>query len=215
MNKARDKGTAAETYLVRYLRDNGFPRADRRVLKGRLDEGDITGCDGLAWEVKWANGGLRLSEWVNQMAVGRNNARADHGVLVVKPLGVGARSVGGWLAVMMPTDQDRLIAKASVQARVTGIGTLRSATLRQELGRVSRESVALEPSWDGVTVVETVPPGKGDFEYIWYRVCYLRDLVRLLLSAGYGDQGHPPSGDPEDEAERLLIGHMMAQGPGA
>jgi len=52
MSKAKAKGTSAETAVVKYLIDNGFPYAERRALNGALDLGDITGTPALAWEVK-------------------------------------------------------------------------------------------------------------------------------------------------------------------
>ena len=43
MSKAKAKGTAAETALVKYLRDHGFPGAERRAMTGEFDQGDVTG----------------------------------------------------------------------------------------------------------------------------------------------------------------------------
>ena len=47
-----DIGTAAESAVVKVLREHGFPHAERRALHGSIDLGDITGTPGLAWEVK-------------------------------------------------------------------------------------------------------------------------------------------------------------------
>jgi hypothetical protein len=47
MSKAKAKGTSAETAVVKFLIDNGFPYAERRALNGALDLGDITGL--LPW----------------------------------------------------------------------------------------------------------------------------------------------------------------------
>lgn len=40
-NPQKAKGTAFETAFVRWLRDNGWPRAERRALHGTADLGDI------------------------------------------------------------------------------------------------------------------------------------------------------------------------------
>ncbi len=42
MSKSKQKGTAAETAVVKYLKANGFPKAERRALQGNLDKGDIS-----------------------------------------------------------------------------------------------------------------------------------------------------------------------------
>ena len=46
MSKARQKGTAWESAIVRYLQEHGHPFAERRAMAGALDKGDILlpGC---------------------------------------------------------------------------------------------------------------------------------------------------------------------------
>ena len=53
------KGKAAERAVARWLRENGWPQADRAVRTGYRsslrtsdDPGDIVGTPGLAWQVK-------------------------------------------------------------------------------------------------------------------------------------------------------------------
>jgi hypothetical protein len=55
----RNKGATAERDLVRWLRDHGWPGAERYVRTGyrtatrtSADPGDVTGTPGLAWQVK-------------------------------------------------------------------------------------------------------------------------------------------------------------------
>ena len=43
MSKAKQKGTLAESALVKFLQSAGFPNAERRALAGINDLGDITG----------------------------------------------------------------------------------------------------------------------------------------------------------------------------
>ncbi|HWD79273.1 MAG TPA: hypothetical protein VG497_10325, partial [Kribbella sp.] len=55
----RNRGAVAERAVVAWLRDNGFPHAERAVRTGyrtadrvSADHGDITGTPLLAWQVK-------------------------------------------------------------------------------------------------------------------------------------------------------------------
>jgi len=54
VNRPRDIGTAAETAVVRVLREY-FPEADRSPLRGHHDQGDIRGTGDFIWEVKAGN----------------------------------------------------------------------------------------------------------------------------------------------------------------
>lgn len=88
--------------MVRYLTGNGFPHAERRALRGVQDVGDITGCPGLAWEVKAGDAARNASDnqiaaWLRETEVERRNARADLGVLIVAR---ARRNVRDWWAVM-------------------------------------------------------------------------------------------------------------------
>lgn len=101
--RPKDIGTAAETAVVRYLRTAGFPAAERRALKGSLDEGDITGTPGVCWEVKARNrpvSDAQIITWLDETATERNNAGADVGVLVIRRAGVGPARAGSWWAVL-------------------------------------------------------------------------------------------------------------------
>jgi len=61
VSKSKQKGTAAETAVVRYLRSlnfqhagPAFPNAERRALSGGKDMGDIAGIPDTVIEVKAA-----------------------------------------------------------------------------------------------------------------------------------------------------------------
>ena len=99
MSKAKAKGTAAETMLVRWLQANGFPQAERRALAGNLDKGDIAGIPRCAVEVK-SGARLALPEWLRETETERINAGARHGILVVKLRGMGEAKVGDWPAIL-------------------------------------------------------------------------------------------------------------------
>lgn len=101
-NPSKQKGTSAETLVVRWARNNGYPHADRQPLRGNRDAGDVTLCPGVIVEVK--NRRLPtgvptagdLTEWMRQTELEREAARADVGVLVVKRN--GTTDVGRWFA---------------------------------------------------------------------------------------------------------------------
>lgn len=104
MSKAKQKGTAAETALVRFLQGQGFPGAERRALGGGgagEDLGDITGIPALCMEVK-NHATYKIPAWIKETEIERINAKADFGILVVKPNGVGMTpdKVGQWWGIM-------------------------------------------------------------------------------------------------------------------
>lgn len=111
MSRNRAKGTLAESALVKYLTANGFPHAERRALAGELDKGDITGTIGLAWEVKNAKT-YKFPAWLDETKFETENAKADFGILIVKPNGVGVGNVQDWWAVLTVEDLVKLIRDA-------------------------------------------------------------------------------------------------------
>lgn len=52
MSDNKDKGTRAETAVVRYAIECGWAHAERRALSGTGDRGDITGIIGVCIQVK-------------------------------------------------------------------------------------------------------------------------------------------------------------------
>ena len=97
MSKSKQKGTAAETAVVKYLQSNGFPYAERRALHGINDKGDITGCGPVVFEVK-DHATLKLSEWVGELKDEIANAKANTGTVVAKKR--GTLKVEDWYAVL-------------------------------------------------------------------------------------------------------------------
>ena len=111
MSKQRQKGTLAETALIGYLRDNGFGGAERRALHGAHDQGDVTGTPGICWEVK-NHKRYAIPEWLDETADEAHNADADHGILIVKPNGVGTTRVGDWWAILTVDQVVQLLRQA-------------------------------------------------------------------------------------------------------
>lgn len=88
VSKQRQKGTSFETAIVGWLKEHGFPYAERRALHGTFDKGDITGTGPLVWECK-NHKTLAISEWLSETEEERKNAAADIGILVAKRRGYG------------------------------------------------------------------------------------------------------------------------------
>lgn len=206
VNRPRDKGTFAEGAVVEYLRAHGFPYAERRSLNGALDRGDITGTIGLAWEVKYANFGLQLSAWLKETGIERLNAGADHGILVVKPNGLGEKKVHQWYAIMTAADFSVLVLQManrllnpqpsdSLLFVVDADPTHYSATsLRHQLHARTKPGIL---GANEVLALTLRPPRTKDRPEAWYRVLTLEHMVRLVRMAGYGDPEHEQRPAPE------------------
>ena len=52
MGANKDRGTRAETAVVRLAREMGWPYAERRALTGGKDRGDVTGVIGVTIQIK-------------------------------------------------------------------------------------------------------------------------------------------------------------------
>lgn len=97
MSAARAKGTAAETAVIRYLNDHGFPHAERRALHGVNDKGDVAGVPGVVLEVKSCKR-TELAAWVDELTAEMGNAGAPTGAVVSKRR--GTTDPGKWFAIM-------------------------------------------------------------------------------------------------------------------
>lgn len=102
--RAKDIGTHTETAVVRFLRDNGYPHAERRAQHGSTDLGDVTGTPGICWEIKGGTAAKTASDgqvalWLAETETERINSGADVGVLVLARSGIGPANAGRWWAV--------------------------------------------------------------------------------------------------------------------
>lgn len=104
---SRRKGAEAERAVVKYLRANGFPYADRRGAG--FDGADIVGMPGITVEIK-AQAGARLATWVDQAQEARAKAGDTYGVLIAKR--AGTTDVGRWHAVLPMAQFMALLAEA-------------------------------------------------------------------------------------------------------
>lgn len=103
--KSTSVGKQTEQMVARWLREHGFPHAERTVRTGYrttartlADSGDIDGCPGLCWQVKSLRPADRaeraVPEWMAETDDQRTAVRADVGVLIVRRW--GTTDVGRW-----------------------------------------------------------------------------------------------------------------------
>lgn len=181
MSRSKDKGTAAESMLVEYLQNHGWPYAERRALAGVADKGDVSGTPGIVWECKHAGREIRMAEWVQETVAERANAKAEHGVLVIKPRGYGQARVGEWFAVMVEWDLNRLCLSLPPGSTVLG-GTF--PYVQSKLRTLVTDCLAQR---DGTFSAVTLrPPGLRERTQEWYVVTTLSEMTDLLRTAGFG-----------------------------
>lgn len=98
MSREKAKGTAAESAVVRALRDFGWRHAERRALHGTHDLGDITGLDPrVCIEVK-DHARLDLAGWLDEANKEKRNAHAEVGAVWAKRR--GKSSAENWYVLM-------------------------------------------------------------------------------------------------------------------
>jgi Holliday junction resolvase len=81
VNPSKARGTAWERRLADYLRDHGFPYADRLPLRGSKDVGDIGGVPGFVIECK-SHKQIDLATWVDEAVVEKLNARSRFAAVI-------------------------------------------------------------------------------------------------------------------------------------
>src|SRR5690606_110487 len=113
------------------------------------------------------------------------NANARHGVLVIKPKGLGVRRVGSWFAVMVNSSYERLMIDIHEKTSLSVF----SATHHYVADKVSAQLAAVQrdAGTDQVATVLYRPRGHADNPGNWYRVMRVEHMVQLLRIAGYGE----------------------------
>ena len=196
MSKSKDKGTKTERALANALKQLGWPEADRKVLEGRFDKGDITNTPGLCFEAKdavvWDG-----PEWMRETETERVNAGADYGILVIKAPGVGYQNAHKWCTVMAGDAARRvhLLSPERLTAQSLGDGTALHLPALWEvevpamgfLGAWTR-LVAEEKRHPGEVVSLWLPKRMSKVEKIpgYYNLMRLDARCRVLAAAGYG-----------------------------
>jgi hypothetical protein len=107
-NPPKQRGTAAETAVVRAATAHGIP-ARRVALAGNKDQGDVHLWDGrVVIEVKSRRGHPSWTEidgwWHETEAECGRVTNCDIGVLVVKRPGTGVARAGDWFAWILMSD---------------------------------------------------------------------------------------------------------------
>lgn len=82
------KGPKHEADVVAWLKDHGFPYAERRVMGGTRDRGDIAGIPGVVLELKNCNR-VELAAWVDEARAEAANAGVDVWAVIAKRKGKG------------------------------------------------------------------------------------------------------------------------------
>lgn len=183
VSKQRQKGTLAETAFVKLLEHTYWPNAERSALRGANDRGDTTGHPGLVFEVKSLDKASYPALLV-ETEKERQNAKADFGILVHKPTGVGTvpASVPMWYAVMRIEDFEKLLLQGDsielihVMGRKRRLLDLRKALIEAQNMREMTKPGALYSA----VRVESRTNSEN------YYVCRLGDMLGLLNRAGYG-----------------------------
>jgi hypothetical protein len=103
MVNSRDKGIRAELDLARFLRDHGYPDAERSVragfnngLRKSPDEGDIRGTP-YTWQIKHYAGGLSHTEVDSFLADAEQQSIAARTVMAVLVERVERKPVELWV----------------------------------------------------------------------------------------------------------------------
>lgn len=116
MGKTRPKdiGTAAETAVTKVLKAF-WSTADRSVLRGSADQGDIHGTGVFIWEIKGGAAAKNASEnqiraWLMEAKREAAHANVPFGILVTQRGGFGLPRAGEWWAWLTVSDYSRLIA---------------------------------------------------------------------------------------------------------
>jgi hypothetical protein len=106
---SKKRGTSWESAVVQYLQQAGWPHAERRVLHGALDRGDVLGLPGVVIECKSASR-IQLSEWLKEAQAETANAGAEIGFVWAKR--VGKSSPGSGFVIMDGETAMRLLKLA-------------------------------------------------------------------------------------------------------
>lgn len=194
MSKSKQKGTAAETAVVKALQRLGWPHVERRALHGTLDKGDIAGIPGVCFEVKDAKT-WQVSGWLQETMEERVNAKAAHGILVIKLPGIGHSNAEKWLTVMDDTEAFALWCEADRVSRQSPYVTARIRTLSAiglEAGVAELKAMDKEIAANNALLLPVVRVKRRlsvlNAEPSYYNLMRLDARCRLLTYAGYG--GH-------------------------
>jgi hypothetical protein len=116
VSRAKQKGTLAETAVVRYLRERGLD-VHRQVLTGARDQGDVRGL-GVACEIKNC-ATVSMPAWLREAHAEAVNAGLPIGVVVHHPRGQG--QVEGWHVTLTLEDFATLMQRVTWPSTPHGV----------------------------------------------------------------------------------------------
>lgn len=185
MTRSKQKGTAAETAVVSFLRTVGFPYAERLALQGSKDRGDVTGIPGVVVEVKNEQT-YTMSSWLAEAAAETTNARADYGFVAAKPRLVGNTRVGDWMAIMRAVEFSSLRNNATVLPVQLWVHAMSGSSINRDIAKNMKlaQAHAAEAGREW-WMVEISPKGVTS-HLSHYCVTSLSQMSGLLVRAGYG-----------------------------
>ena len=108
-------GTGHETAIKMWLREHGWPFADRKVLAGANDEGDLRLSERIPFVIeaktaKSTTDRASLGTFVKELEAEVKNANAEAGAVVFKKK--GTTDVGEYYAIMPVHMLNALLKKA-------------------------------------------------------------------------------------------------------
>jgi len=190
VNRPKQKGTAAESAVVSFLRTQGFPYAERLALQGGKDRGDVTGIPGIVVEVK-AENVYTLSSWLQECRVEVENAKADYGFVAAKPRGVGNTRVDQWYAVTNQLPWVDLLNAGLVDLDQVWTHDMRPGFINRDLAGALKLAQGHQlDSRLTHSCVRIAPKGVED-PSMYYVVTTLGQMADLLVRAGYGRRDDP------------------------
>jgi Holliday junction resolvase len=113
-NRSKQKGTAAESAVVQYLREQGWHGAERRALSGALDKGDVAGVPLVCIEVKDCKT-LTFGPWLEEAKTETRSAKAEIGFVWAKRR--GKSSPADWFCVTDGATIVKLLEEAGYGGR--------------------------------------------------------------------------------------------------
>ena len=156
--RSKDIGTDTERAVARYLMTHGWPSAEIRRTHGSLDLGDITGTPGLVWEVKGGHQAEAASDADITEWLDETEAERANAHADIGIL-VWKRKGKGHASV------------GAWWAAIPGWGYV-------YLARIGHSAIPSPNSFGTMNVYHEAPPVR----------LLLADLVRMLRTAGYGNQ---------------------------
>lgn len=106
---AKAKGAKTESLWMEWHQRFGDYKAERRHLKGALDQGDTGGIPDVCEEIKSA-AKLSLPKWMRELAAEVENSKAAIGALVMRPK--GRPDPSDWWIMMTPEHYAKVMHEA-------------------------------------------------------------------------------------------------------